>query len=91
MVRDFLREFDARIAEIHQFAAAPQWPDLERAAHSMKGLAALFGFPALAENFLAIEDGAEAQDAGRVAAGLQTLDAAAGTAARQLAAWLEAK
>jgi PAS domain S-box-containing protein len=91
MVGDFLNEFDGRITEIKNFAAAKNWEELERAAHSMKGLAALFGFQKLSENFLAIEDGAEAKDAERVTAALKPLDPLTATAARQLRGWLAGK
>jgi PAS domain S-box-containing protein len=89
MVGDFLGEFPARLAEIHQFNAAAKWPDLERAAHSLKGLAALFGFEPLSLRFLAIEDAAEVADAGRVKTALVGLDAAANGAADQLRGWLD--
>jgi len=75
MVRDFLTEFPARLEEIQRLNTAAQWPELERAAHSLKGLAALFGFPELSARFLAIEDGAEAADAARVKTALAVLDA----------------
>ena len=91
MAGDFLNEFDGRITEIKNFAGAKNWEELERAAHSMKGLAALFGFQKLSESFLAIEDGAEAKDAERVAAALKPLDPLAAAAARQLRGWLEGK
>jgi PAS domain S-box-containing protein len=89
MVGDFLTEFPARLAEIHRLNDAGQWPDLERAAHSLKGLAALFGFPKLSERFLAIEDAAEAADAAKVIEAVAGLDQPAGIAAEQLRGWLK--
>ncbi len=89
MAGDFLKEFDGRIREIKNFAAAKNWEELERATHSMKGLSALFGFQKLSENFLAIEDGAEAKDAERVTAALKPLDPLTAAAARQLRGWLK--
>jgi len=91
MAGDFLKEFPTRLVDLKNFDAAKNWEELERAAHSLKGLAALFGFPRLAENFLAIEDGAEAADPARVQAGFVTLDAQADAATRQLRRWLEGK
>jgi PAS domain S-box-containing protein len=91
MLGDFLKEFPARLAEIRNLAADKNWKELERAAHSMKGLAALFGCQKLSDNFLVIEDGAEVSDAVRVAAGLSTLDPLAESAARQLQGWLDGK
>jgi len=89
MVGDFLADFPARLAEIHRLHAAAQWRDLERTAHSLKGLAALFGFEKLSGQFLAIEAGAEAGDAGRVQAALAALSEPAETAAQQLRGWLK--
>ena len=91
MAGDFLKEFNGRIAEIKKFAEAKNWGELERAAHSMKGLAALFGCQKLSENFLALEDGAEARDEARVKSALPPLDPLALLAARQLRGWLEGK
>ncbi|HTB83740.1 MAG TPA: ATP-binding protein [Candidatus Sulfotelmatobacter sp.] len=91
MLGDFLKEFPARLTEIRNLAAEKNWKELERAAHSMKGLAALFGCQKLSDNFLTIEDGAEAADAVRVAAGLNTLDPLAESAAGQLRGWLDSK
>ena len=89
MVGDFLNEFPDRLAEIHRLEAAGQWPELERAAHSLKGLVALFGFKKLSERFLAIEDAAEAANAENVKAALAVLDEPAGIAAQQLRDWLK--
>ena len=89
MAGDFLNEFPLRLAEIHRLESAGQWPELERAAHSLKGLTALFGFPKLSETFLAIEDAAEAAEAGRVKSALVILDGQAVVAAQQLRGWLK--
>jgi len=89
MIGDFLKEFPDRLAEIRRLEAAGQWPELERAVHSLKGLAALFGFQKLSEKFLAIEEAADAADAGRLKNALTGLDEQASAAARQLRGWLE--
>ncbi len=89
MVGDFLGEFPGRLEEIHRLQTAGRWTELERAAHSLKGMAALFGFQKLSENFLAIEDAAEVSDRERVSAALATLDEAVNSAALQLRAWLD--
>ena len=89
MAGDFLDEFPDRLAEIRRLHAAAQWPELERAAHSLKGLTALFGFPELAAHFLAIEDAADAADAERTAAALAGLDENANAAAQRLRGWLK--
>jgi PAS domain S-box-containing protein len=88
MVGDFLTEFPSRLAEIQRLNDTGQWPELERAAHSLKGLVALFGFPHLSERFLAIEDGAEAASPERVKAALALLDEPAHAAAQELRGWL---
>ncbi|MEY4916254.1 MAG: hypothetical protein RL616_167 [Verrucomicrobiota bacterium] len=89
MAGDFLKEFPGRLAEIHRLHRVARWSDLERAAHSLKGLAALFGFPKLSEKFLAIESAAEVSDQPQVQAALVGLDAQGEAAARQLREWLE--
>ena len=89
MVGDFLNEFPDRLAEIRRLEAAAQWPELERAAHSLKGLSALFGFPQLSEKFLALEEAAEAADGPRAKPAVASLDASANAAAQQLRSWLD--
>jgi len=89
MVGDFLAEFPTRLKDMHALHEARKWPELERAAHSLKGLAALFGFQKLSEYFLALEDGAGAADADRVKAALTGLDEPAAAAAQQLRGWLK--
>jgi HPt (histidine-containing phosphotransfer) domain-containing protein len=89
MLGDFLADFPLRLEEIQRLYHAAQWQDLERAAHSLKGLAALFGSQKLSEHFLTIEDAAEAADPARVQASMVGLDAVAKTATEQLRAWLK--
>jgi PAS domain S-box-containing protein len=89
MVGDFLTEFPDRLTEIHRLNEAGKWAELERAAHSLKGLVALFGFQTLSERFLAIEDAAEKADPAGVKAALAVLDEPANTAAEQLRGWLK--
>jgi CheY-like chemotaxis protein len=89
MVGDFLADFPSRLTEIHRFHDAGQWRDLERTAHSLKGLAALFGFEELSGQFLAMEEGAETADAGRVKQVLAALGEPAESAAQQLRDWLK--
>jgi len=89
MVADFVGEFPDRLRELRRLHAEAKWPELERAAHSLKGLAALFGCPKLSQRFLAIEDAAEAADGPRATAALDGLDGPADAAAQRLRAWLE--
>ena len=89
MIGDFLNEFPGRMAEIQRLAAVNDWDELERAAHSLKGLAALFGFQKLSEKFLDLEAAAEAGDAPRVKTALAGLDTHVGAATQQLRGWLD--
>lgn len=89
MVREFLAEFPDRLAELRRFNEAAQWPELERGAHSLKGLVALFGFPRLSQRFLAVEDAAEAADAASAQSALALVDEAASAAAEHLGEWLK--
>ena len=88
MAGDFLREIPDRLNEIHHRHAAQEWKELERAAHSLKGLCALFGLQTLSEKFLAIEDAAEAADPALVQAALENLPGRTEAATRQLRQWL---
>ena len=88
MVGDFLSEFPGRLADISRLCTAAKWPELERAAHSLKGLTALFGFHKLSERFLAIEDAAEAADSTRSQEAIALIDEPSKIAARQLGGWL---
>jgi HPt (histidine-containing phosphotransfer) domain-containing protein len=89
MVGDFLAEFPDRLADIHRLHEAGKWSELERAAHSLKGLTALFGFGQLSAHFLAIEDSAEVSDAQKAADAVAMLDEPAQAAAQRLRGWLK--
>ena len=86
---DFLKELPDRLNEIRHYYDGKQWPELERAAHSLKGLCLMFGLQSLSTTFLAIENAADAQDAERAQSNLSGLTEQAGTSVRQLRAWLE--
>ncbi|HUC83780.1 MAG TPA: response regulator, partial [Candidatus Acidoferrales bacterium] len=89
MVGDFLVDLPVRLAEIQRLYDASRWRDLERAAHSLKGLGALFGAQRLSDQFLAIEDAAETGDAAKVRVPLAGLEASAAAATEQLRGWLK--
>jgi CheY-like chemotaxis protein/HPt (histidine-containing phosphotransfer) domain-containing protein len=89
MAEDFLAELPDRLAEIHRLAAAGRWPELHRAAHSLKGLSVLFGLPPLGETLLALEDVFVTTDAARVQAALTGLNAQTEAAVPQLCDWLQ--
>ncbi|HEX9045829.1 MAG TPA: ATP-binding protein, partial [Verrucomicrobiae bacterium] len=89
MVSDFLKEFPDRLEQLHRLQRNSAWPELERSAHSLKGLARLFGFNELPDLFLAIEDAAEMADAARVETAFAALAGKTEPAAAQLRAWLD--
>jgi len=87
MANDFLNDLPDRLKEIHRLHAAGQWPELKRAAHTLKGLFALFGFKAVAEKFQAVEQAADTENHPQTGAALEPLNAAAETAAARLREW----
>ena len=87
MAGDFTDELPDRLKEIHRLHAAGQWPDLKRAAHSLKGLFVIFGFRPLSEKLLAVEEAAGLADAPGAGAALAGLDAEAEQAAVYLQDW----
>ena len=88
MAGDFLKEFPDRLADLQRLFTAQSWPELERGAHSLKGLCLMFGLQSLSGAFLAIEDAAEAQDARRVETAMTGLTAKTQTAAAKLRDWI---
>ena len=88
MTGDFLKELPDRLAEMQRHAAGGRWTELERAAHSLKGLCALFGLQPLAATFLAIEDAAEANEPQHVQTALVNLPAQVESGVRLLRDWL---
>ena len=85
---DFLKELPDRLNEIQHHHASGHWPELERAAHSLKGLCLMFGLQSLSTTFLEIENAAAAHDTNRVQAALANLSAQSENSIRQLRAWL---
>ncbi len=87
MAADFMKELPERLQEIHRLRAAAQWPDLKRAAHSLKGLFALFGFSPLSEILQSAEDAAGLGDAPGVEKALAGFDERAEKAVVHLRDW----
>ena len=87
MAGDFLNELPDRLKEIHRLHAAGQWPELKRAAHSLKGLFVIFGFRPLSEKMLAVEAAAGRADAPGAVAALADLDGDAEKAMTHLREW----
>ena len=88
MAGDFLADFPERLSELNRLHTDEQWPELQRAAHLLKGLARLFGLNALGELFLAIEDAAEVTDSQRARVELEKISAQADGATEKLQHWL---
>ena len=89
MAADFLKELPDRLGELQQLKAAQEWPELERAAHSLKGLTLMFGFPVFSKTFLDIEERARQRDAEGVQPPLDQLAAQSEAASRQLNDWIK--
>ena len=89
MVTDFLDDLPDRLTEMHRLHETAQWPDLKRAAHSLKGLFIIFGFQSLTEHFLALEEAAANANTHRAGVSLEELEAQAESAVGQLKEWLQ--
>ncbi len=87
MVGDFLAGFPGQLQEVHRLHSAGQWSELQRAAHTLKGLFELFGFRLESENFRAIEQAAGNGETADVEAVLKGLDESAGAAVARLREW----
>jgi PAS domain S-box-containing protein len=87
MTGDFLAELPDRLKEIHRLHAAGQWPELKRAAQSLKGLFTLYGFLPLAETLQAVVAAAGLADATSTGIALAGFDEAAEKAAGELSEW----
>jgi CheY-like chemotaxis protein/HPt (histidine-containing phosphotransfer) domain-containing protein len=87
MIADFLAELPDRLTEIHRLHGNASWPGLKRAAHSLKGLLVVFGFPKLSDHFLALEEAAALADEPGVAKFMEGLDEHVEEAVRHLRDW----
>ena len=89
MVSDFINELPDRLAEFRRLQAGAQWPELRRAAHSLKGLFMLYGLHSLSDVFQAFEEAAGAPDAQRADALMEGLDAQVESGIERLRDWLD--
>ena len=89
IVRDFLNDLPTRPSELEQLCQEERFSELERAAHSLKGLSVQFGLMPLAHHSLAIEAAAEASDAASLPSLLAKLPREMLTAAAALESWLK--
>ena len=91
MAREFLDALPGRFIEIHRLQAADQWKELNRAAHALKGLVAMFGLQPLADTFRSLEEAADPADRQRVQSLVASLDQQLIIAAQQMRAWLQSQ
>jgi PAS domain S-box-containing protein len=91
MVGDFRKELPDRLTQIRRLHVGAQWPELRRAAHSLKGLFLLFGLTPLADRFQAVEEAAILADSGQIATRLLEYDNQAEAATEQLREWMDAQ
>jgi HPt (histidine-containing phosphotransfer) domain-containing protein len=91
MAGEFLDALPGRLVEIHRLQAADQWEELNRAAHALKGLVAMFGLQPLADTFRSLEQAAAAADRQRVQSLVASLDQQLMIATQQLRVWLQSQ
>ena len=88
ILEDFLNDLPARIVELQGCLALANGPELERAAHSMRGVSAMFGLNELSSMFLAIEEAAGKRDFERAQPLVQTIQPVIDAAVARLRSWL---
>jgi two-component system, sensor histidine kinase and response regulator len=91
MAGEFLDSLPGRLTEVRQLQTAGQWVELQRAAHALKGLVAMFGLQPLADNFRTLEHAAKAADPQRALALVTSLDQQTQAATEQLRVWLQSQ
>ena len=95
LVADFLQDLPARIEELGSLHERRQFSDLERMAHSLKGVCLSFGLAELADTTRAVEHAAGAPDPRANAVPLDraiaAVPGAGARAANMLRAWLGAR
>jgi len=88
MTAEFANELPARTAELEQLLAEHKWAELNRHAHSLKGVAASFGLDELTGIFLAIETAAHSQDENESQKWMEPMRLGADRAKAALHLWL---
>ncbi len=91
ITRAFTGEFPERLIKIKQLAESGDWTEVEREAHSLKGLSATFGFRQLTERFHAMEDAAGAANGASVQTLIAELEVLRKHAAEVLEQWLKTR
>ena len=73
IIEDFLQDLPQRAAEIESLAAAGQWQDLARLAHSLQGIGRTLGLDGFSAELRSFEDAAAAGDRAAVASWMRWL------------------
>ena len=89
MVEDYIKDLPIRVAELQNDLAEGKREEVERTAHSLKGVSAQYGLEDLSARFSSIEDAAKSGDLQRVREHVKILGANAQAAAATLGQWLE--
>ena len=88
MIEDYIKDLPVRLAALKCDLADGKREEVERTAHSLKGVSAQFGLEDLSASFGAIEDAAETGDLERAREHLKLLGATAQAAAAAVRQWL---
>jgi len=88
IVRDFLTELPAQLSQLQNLAVTKDWKELERLAHSMRGISASIGLGVLPSKFHELEDAAAARQGERIRATLPVIKAVVTESETALNAWL---
>ena len=76
---------------MHKFAGAEDWRELERLAHSLRGITSSLGLGELPAKLGELEDAAHGQQAGLIRATLPAINAVVRPSETALNAWLSAR
>ncbi len=88
MIEDYIKDLPVRLAALERDLADGKREEVERTAHSLKGVSAQFGLEDLRAAFGSIEDAAETGDLERAREQVKILGATAQAAAATLRQWL---
>jgi CheY-like chemotaxis protein len=88
MTGEFANELPARMAELEQLCAEQRWLELQRQAHSLKGVAASFGLQLLAQYSLGVEEAAAKADADSARPAIEKLLMAITPTTKSLQNWI---
>jgi HPt (histidine-containing phosphotransfer) domain-containing protein len=88
MLGDFINDLSPRLENFRGFAAANKMTELNREAHSLKGVSAAFGMEKLSAHYRAIEEAAGNNDLALCRRQIDELPAMHAAAAAQGQRWL---